>query len=217
MAPFASIYTWPGNPRVYKALAAANLNGLEISLPTFTFGTTNIDASWVSKFPLAKVPALETHSDPPVCIAESGAIAHFLADSGPAREQLLGSTPAERARIQQWILHAEDEINPQVRTGVLPKVGRGEYNAEAEAQALAALARIVKVLESQLEKHQWVAETKELSLADLSVASSLTTALKLWLGPEWRAKYPKTIEWFSRTVGSKGVKEAFGEVELLKE
>jgi elongation factor 1-gamma len=199
-----------------QTLAAANLNGLEISLPTFTFGTTNVDPSWVAKFPLAKVPTLETHTEPPVYLAESSAIAHFVADSGPAREQLLGSTPTERARIQQWIFHAEDEISPHVRTGVVPKLGRGEYNAEAEASALSSLNRIVAVLESQVGKHEWVAETEKLSLADLSVVSSLTMALKLWLGSEWRAKYPKTIEWYLKTVGSEGVKEAFGEPEFLE-
>jgi elongation factor 1-gamma len=154
---------------------------------------------------------LETHTSPPVYLAESAAITYFIADSGPAREQLLGSTPVERARIQQWIFHAECEISTQIMTGVGPKIGRAEYDAEAEAKALAALERMVKVIEGQATAEKWLAGTEKLSLADLSVAAALMWALKFWLGKAWREKWPKTIEWYERTMESEGVKEAFGE------
>ncbi|KAA8909655.1 glutathione S-transferase [Sphaerosporella brunnea] len=210
MAPFASIYSWPNNPRLLKTLAAANINGLSIELPPFKFGETNKDPAWLSKFPLGKVPALETHGDAPVYVAESAAIAHFVADSGPAREQLLGSTPAERAKIQQWIFHAETELTPQVMVGIRPRIGRGEYDAEAETKAIAAIDRVIAVVEEILGKEKWLVGGEKLSMADLAVATCLQSSLKVWLGREWREKWPRTIEWYEKTIESDGVKEAWG-------
>jgi elongation factor 1-gamma len=190
---------------------------LEIELPTFTFGTSNVDPAWVAKFPLAKVPTLETHTEPPVYLAESAAIAHFVADSGPAREQLLGSNPTERAYIQQWIFHAENEVTPQIMVGIRPKIGRAEYDPEAEAKAFAALDRIIAVAEKTLTEQKWLAGTEKVSMADLAMASALTWGLKIWLKKEWRAKWPKTLEWYERTISAEGVKEVFGEQVYLEE
>jgi elongation factor 1-gamma len=107
-------------------------------------------------------------------------------------------------------------VTPQTMVGIRPKIGRAEYDAEAEAKALAALDRIIAVVEKTLTEQKWLAGTEKLSLADLSLASSLTWAFKVWLGKEWRAKWPKTLEWFERTITSEGVKEAFGEQEYLE-
>ncbi|KAI5783330.1 glutathione S-transferase [Pyronema domesticum] len=216
MAPYGTLYTWPGNPRIPQSLIAAKMNNLEIVLPEFKFGKDNIDPAWISKFPMAKVPALETHTEPPVYIAESAAIAHYLADVGPAREQLLGATPAERGRIQQWIFHAEEEVMPHVFTGLRPKLGRAVYDAELEAKALSSLERIVKVMEKQLEKSMWLADTEGFSMADLSVAGCLNSGFKLWLNKEWRDKYPKLMEWYNRLSEDANVKEVYGEQVLLE-
>ncbi|KAA8909656.1 glutathione S-transferase [Sphaerosporella brunnea] len=217
MAPFASIWTWPNNPRLLKTLAAAKLNGLEIEFPPFTFGTTNVDPAFRAKFTFGKVPVLETHGDSPLYLAESSAIAHFVADSGPAREQLLGADPVERAKIQQWIMHSETELGVYTTTGVYPKLGYRPYSAEEETKAIAGMDRLMAVIEKILSEQEWLVITKagKLSMADLAVASCLHWALKLWLDKEWRAKWPKTMEWFKKTIESEGVKEVWEPATFL--
>lgn len=59
MAPFGTIYTYPGNFRVHRAQVIAALNGLELNIPEFAMGVTNKTPEFLAKFPLAKVPAFE--------------------------------------------------------------------------------------------------------------------------------------------------------------
>lgn len=157
---------------------------------------------------MGKVPALETNGDSPVRVTEAAAIAHFVADSGPARDQLLGATPAERAKIQEWIFHSEHEIFPPVV--IAARVGRGiiPFNKEVDEANRASFGRIIQVAEQELSKHQWIAGTEQVSLADLTIATHLYWAFKFWLGEEDRKAIPKTVEWYKRvleTDGAKGV------------
>ena len=188
-------------------------------MPEFTFGTDNKDASFQKKFPLAKVPALETHGPEQLCLAESGAIALFVADSGPARTRLLGADAFQRAKVMQWVLHTELEISPNVFAGIRPKVGRAEYDADVEAKALTALDRIVAVVESTLASGQpWlVPGTTEFSLADLTAMGSLSAALKLWLDKAWRDRHPNTMAWFSRLLAVPEVHEVYDDFKFVDE
>ncbi len=70
-----TLYTYPNNPRAFKALIAAKYNKLEIKLGEFHFGATNKDAGFLAKFPFGKVPAFETAEGAAIC--ESNAIAHY--------------------------------------------------------------------------------------------------------------------------------------------
>lgn len=199
-------------------MIAAKLNNLEIALAEFEFGKTNKDAGFLAKFPLGKVPALEAH-DPkqPLYLAESSAIGAFVADAGPAREQLLGANVHQRAKVTQWLMHAELEINPQVRVGLMPKMGYATYDAEAEAKALVALDRIMAVVEGTLAGGQpWlVPGTTNFSLADLTVLDRLAGALKLWLDKSWRDRYPATMEWFARLMAVPVVGEVYHDYKFV--
>lgn len=177
MAPFGTIYTYPNNPRVIKVHplplppcsiqrhtnkkqthAVANLNNLEITEPPFQMGTTNRTPDFLAKFPLGKIPAFES-ADPsnPVRIFESDAITQFVAESGPAAGQLLGTTPAKRALIRQWIVFAEGEVMGAVTRSGLWRVGLKAYDEATEVAALAALDRAVSTLETHLQGRKWLA------------------------------------------------------------
>ena len=176
-------------------------------------GETNRTPEFLSKFPLGKVPTLETHptdGSAPVYLSESAALAHFIADSGPARSQLLGATAAERAKIQEWIFHSEHEVFPFVLTGSRPPRGLVEFNADEDAKARAGLERTVKVLEATVGQQEWVAGTKELSLADLTLAGALFWAFKFWVDGEFRARYPQTVEWYLRVIESEHARDVSG-------
>lgn len=214
MAPFGTIYSYPGNPRVQKAQAAANLNGLEVTEPPFEMKKSNRSPEFLAKFPLGKVPAFET-TDGKVRLFESDAIAQYIAENGPAAPQLLGADSAQRAMIRQWIIFGEGELMNAVVLLVLWRLGLTVYDEHREKTALASLERSLDVLEMHLaarekDGKQWLTTDDKLSLADISVASAFMCGCCHVIDAEMRARFPLSLAWFERTRGSEGVKQAFG-------
>ncbi|KAL3461902.1 glutathione S-transferase [Aspergillus heterothallicus] len=210
---FGTLYTYPGNPRAAKIHAVANLSGLEITDGDFTMGQTNRTDEFLAKFPVGKVPAFASADG--LNLFESGAIAAFVAESGAAKEQLLGSSPTEHALIQQWIQLAENELTTHSMTCLMPRLGFKKFDEAAEAWAIQCMERVLAVLEKHLAGRTWVA-TDKLSLADITIAQSLTWGFKLVFDAEVRAKYPTVVEYFKRVVASEGVKQAFGEPDFVE-
>ncbi|EYE98797.1 glutathione S-transferase family protein [Aspergillus ruber CBS 135680] len=212
---FGTIYSYPNNPRVIKTHAAANLNGLEVTEAPFQMGVTNRTPEFLTKFPLGKIPAFES-ADSSVRIFESDAITQYVAESGPAASQLLGSTPAEKAQIRQWIVFAEGEVMGAVTRSALWRVGLKAYDEATETAALASLDRAVKTLETHLQGRTWLASEEKLSLADISVASALVWAFSMILDAELRPQYPTVLAWYDRVLETEGVKQAFGEKKFIE-
>ncbi|KAL2838057.1 glutathione S-transferase [Aspergillus pseudodeflectus] len=214
MSSFGTLYSYPGNPRAAKIHAVANLSGLSITDGPFTMGETNRSDDFLSKFPLGKVPAF-TSADG-LNLFESGAIATFVAENGSAKDQLLGSTPAERALVKQWIDLAENELTTHSMTCLIPRLGYRKFDEGAEGFAIQCMERVLALLEKHLSSGRKFVATESLSLADITIAQSLTWGFKLVLDAEVRAKYPAVVEYFKRVVASDGVKEAFGEPEFVE-
>ncbi|OJJ08809.1 hypothetical protein ASPVEDRAFT_47964 [Aspergillus versicolor CBS 583.65] len=211
---FGTIYSYPQNPRVAKIHAVANLNGLKIEDAPFEFGKTNKSPEFLAKFPLGKAPAFSGTDG--VNIFESNAIAHYVADSGPLREQLLGSNAAERAAVQQWVTMAETEVMPPAVTIILPRFGLGSFDQGAEDQAVSKLERSVESLERHLSSGKtWLAGEK-ISLADISIAASLVWGFTFAIDAEMRNKYPGVVAWYERVMATEGVKKAFGETKFVE-
>lgn len=201
---------------VTKIQAAANLNNLEIEIaPEFAMGKTNRSPEFLSKFPMGTVPAFAANDSNGTNIFESDAIAQFVAESGPASNQLLGSTPAERAIIRQWISFASGELQDPVVQLALWRIGLGAYDEKKETAALEKLERSLGCLEGHLKGRVWLATQDKLSLADITAASALAWGFSLVIDAEMRKKYPTTVEWYERTIASKGVKQAFGEKKFI--
>ncbi|RHZ54437.1 hypothetical protein CDV55_104865 [Aspergillus turcosus] len=210
---FGTLYSYPNNPRVMKILAAANLNALSIQTPTFQIGTDNRTPEFLSKFPFGKVPAFEGADGTKV--VESDAIAQYVAESGPAAAQLLGTTPVERAAIRQWICFADGEVQGPMIQLVLPRLGYTAFDESVEKKGLEKLERSLGYLDGHLRGRKWIA-TEELSLADISVAAAFYWAFAFIIDQEMRQKYPFVVSWFEKTVESEGVKQAFGEKKFIE-
>ncbi|KAI5805723.1 glutathione S-transferase [Geopyxis carbonaria] len=216
---FASIYAPAGDPRLRKAIAAAALNGLAIDLPHFPMRPgikaedDPRDATFWSRFPLGKFPALVTPSG--FTVVETAAIASYIADSGPRREQLLGkdNDPEGRAKIAQWEAHSSSEFNSPIRDGYMTKLGFKEFSKEADDKSRNELERLLKYLDLTLENNKWVAGSDDLTLADLSLASVLCVGWGgMWIGKDGVAgwgSHPKTVEWLDRVIAYEGIGGAF--------
>ncbi|KAL5359959.1 glutathione S-transferase [Aspergillus floccosus] len=214
MAPFGKIYSYPNNPRVAKAQAAANINGLELEVPEYKMGETNRTPEFLAKFPFGKVPAFEGADG--TTIVESDAIAQYVAESGPAADQLLGATPAQRALIRQWITFADGETIAPVIQLVVPRLGIRPFDEATEKSALEKLERSLGYMEKHLAGRTWLVTADKISLADITLASALQWGFVFAIDAEMRAKYPNVMAWYKRTIETEGVKQAFGEQKYVE-
>ncbi|KAF2109539.1 glutathione S-transferase [Lophiotrema nucula] len=212
MPPFATLYTTHTflHARVTKSLAAANLNNLDIHIPTtFQYGITNKAPEYLAKFPHGKIPALETPSG--FYLSEGSAIALFLSESGPKREQLLGRSTEKRALVQMWVSFADSELFSNSGAVLEPIMGTKPYNATYIEEKEGMFIHALKRLEHHLAQDGkvWLVRDDELSLADLSVAAAMLWPLKFFMDGEYRGSYPKTMEWWERLMRVDEVTRAF--------
>ncbi|KAF2252954.1 glutathione S-transferase [Trematosphaeria pertusa] len=213
MAPFGILYTTNTflHARVTKILAAAHLNNLNITIaPEFEYGVTNQTPEYKAKFPHGKIPALETPSG--FYLAEAAAIAYYVSESGPFKDQLTGRTAEDRALVQMWMSFADLEVFLNA-TGILgPIMGVQKYIPETVEEKEKQFVRALKRLEYHLaqEGKVWLVRDDEFSLADLSVAASLYWPLRFFMDDEYRKEYPKTMGWWESLMGVEAVGKAFG-------
>lgn len=147
---------------------------------------------------------------------ESDAITQYIAESGPAADQLIGATPAERATIRQWICYAQGEILDPVTELALWRLGFRPYDEKVEETNIARLERSLGCLETHLKDRTWFVGNGKLSLADITVASALVWGFSMAIDVEMRQKFPSVVTWYERTLEAEGVKEAFGEKKYIE-
>lgn len=183
--------------RYRQIYAAAAINGLELHTPEgFDPSVTNNTPEYLAKFPLGKTPTLETPSG--FRLIESGAIAHYLASSGPKRDQMLGTTPEARATIQQWILFNELQLDVTLFQLGSWRFGGQDFDEEKEANGGADLERWLAYCESHLEGRTWFADGDWPSLADLTIGGTLFALLFIYIDAEMRKGYPNVLKFYER-------------------
>ncbi|KAJ5114265.1 hypothetical protein NUU61_000024 [Penicillium alfredii] len=214
MAPFGTIYSYMPNPRVMKAQAVANINGLELAIhPSFTMGKTNRTEEFLSKFPLGKVPVFEGADG--TTLFESDAITLYLAESGPVVAQLLGTTLAERAAIRQWICFGQSEVQEPITQLALWRIKLRLYDPAIEESALQRLERSLTCMEAHLNGRTWFV-SDSFSLADISLAAALVWGFSMAIDAEMRQRFPLTVSWYDRTLSVEGMRQAFGEKNFVE-
>ncbi|KAI1386782.1 glutathione S-transferase [Hypoxylon trugodes] len=215
MAPFGKIYSYPGNYRVERAQVIAAVNGLEVPLAEgFKMGVDNKTPEFLAKFPMGRVPAFEGADG--FCLAEGGAIATYLALSGPKKSQLLGSDPKTQALVSQWVFFAESDLN----TGIVPPAAMAffkmmPYNEERYNYSITTLERCLKRLEVALEGGKKYLVGDALTLADVMVAGILFFGTKFVVDAEMRKDVPNVVSYLQGLSALPEFK-ALGELTLVE-
>lgn len=202
------------NSGLQQLQAAANFNGLELAIPDFVMRETNRSPEFLSKFPFGKVPTFEGADG--TNLIETDAIAEYISLSGPAAGQLMGSTPAERATIRQWICFSQSEVMDNVVQLALWRRGAKPYDEAIENNALERLDRSLTFLDSHLKERAWVCSEDKINMADITLASALAWGFSMGIDAEMRAKYPVTVAWYERVIAVDEVKQAFGEKNFIE-
>ena len=94
----------------------------------FEMGVTNKTPAFTAKFPLGKVPAMETADGP---LTESDAIALYVASS-VKDSPLVGKTNYDKALIQQYVSFASNELGGHISKWYYPLVGISKIFCRAD-------------------------------------------------------------------------------------
>ncbi|KAH7107893.1 elongation factor 1-gamma [Auriculariales sp. MPI-PUGE-AT-0066] len=209
MAPIGTLYIAndgqaPG--RVIRAVGA--ITGTEFTSPSsYTHYETNKTPEFLAKFPYGKVPALELASGG--TITEGIAIARYVANKA-GNKQLLGTTPEERALVDQWQNFTYTELAPPfgrlrgLYNHTIP------YNKPLETALKQSADRSLEYLNHHLTSHTFLA-TERLSIADLAAASVLFNLFGTYLDTAARTKWPNLQRYFETVINQQKVKEFYAE------
>eukprot|EP00164_Ancoracysta_twista_P002179 GFYU01002877.1.p1 GENE.GFYU01002877.1~~GFYU01002877.1.p1 ORF type:complete len:417 (-),score=165.15 GFYU01002877.1:139-1344(-) len=203
------LYTYPENPRAFKALIAAQYNGIEITLPKFEMGKTNKTAEFLKKNPLGKIPVLDT---PKGSLFESNAIARYVARLR-ADTELYGRNFFESGQVDQWIDFAVNEIDMPVAAWFYPIAGYIPANQAATDKAKKDLGATLKTLNDYLLKNTYLVGNK-VTLADIIVCCALLRLFTHCAGPDYRKPFGNVMRWFNTCVNQPEFKKALGTVTL---
>lgn len=209
MGSFGTIYSYPNNWRVSRAQVVAAINGLEIDVPEFQMGQTNKSESFLSKFPLGKVPAFEGADG--FTLTEGAAIATYLAGSGPRAEQLLGSDIKTRAKIAEWTLFTEAELVSHATPALLMMMKIVPFDGSRYDFSASAFERALQKVEAAAKGGKKYLVGEQLTLADVTVASALFWASGFLLDAEMRKIAPATIEYLKGIAVTPEFAKVFGE------
>jgi len=205
------IFSYPNNHRVWKAQIAGNFTGLQIEAPAFQIGVDNKTPEFAAKFPLQKVPALETPEGP---LFESNAIARYAARYGGS-SKIYGSSPYEASLIDQWIDFSANEIELPASAWLYPIFEIVPFNAEATERAKADIKKALELLNKHLTYRTYLVGER-ISLADIVVSMALYRLYTMVLDITFRKNYGNVNRWFLTCVNQPQFRTVLGETKLAE-
>jgi len=209
-AAACKLYTYPSNPRAYKAMIASLYSKVPLQLMPFEFGVTNKQEGFLEKFPFGKVPVLETPDGR--TIAESNAISFYIAAAG-TDQSLVGTNPADAAEIQMFINLADNEIAPAAATWIFPILGFIPFSHENTEKAKQDLKKSLAALNKIVSSRTFLVGHSA-TLADIHIVISLLHLYMLVLDEDFRSPFPHLNRYFLTMVHQPQFKAVLGEVSL---
>lgn len=150
-------------------------------------------AEFLALNPNAMVPVIQ---DGAFVLWESNTICRYLA-SREGRVDLLPATPADRARVEQWMDWQATELNNAWRYAFMSLVRKSPAHADAKllSASVAEWNRHMAILDAQLAKTSAYAAGDAFTLADIVLGLSANRWL---MTPMERPALPALAAWFER-------------------
>lgn len=206
-----TLYTDAGNFRAFKVLIAAEYAGVPVEVPEFKLGTDNTTPEFLKKSPMGRVPVLQTATG---SIFESNAIARFVAGLRPDLG-LLGANYLESAQVDSWVAFSTNELELPASLWYYPVLGTIPAVPAVTGKAKADLANALKVLNNYLADKTYLVGHK-ITLADITVASTLVYPFKFVADAGYRAAFPNVMRWFNTLVNQPAFEAVIGNVVLAE-
>lgn len=205
MPPAYKLYAPEASFRAFATLIAAEYNGIDIEVDT------NLEAASLS--PVGKLPILQVVKTGEIIFSSSAAsrfVAGLRRDTG-----LVGNNLQESAAIDAWMDWASQDLELPACIWFYPVAGYMPFNASAYEKAKTDLASGLKLLNDYLlDKTYLVGD--QITLADISVASTLLYPLKLVADKGYVKPYGNVIRWFQTCVNQPEFQQVVGQVTLCK-
>ncbi|SDY80739.1 GST-like protein [Jannaschia faecimaris] len=208
----------PQDPTVLQLFSFPTPNGLKVSIALeemglryeahrVTLSETDVRSpEFLSLNPNNKIPAIIDPNGPdgaPIGLWESGAILIYLAEKSG---KLGGSTPSERAHVNQWVMWQMGGLGPMFgQLGYFTKFAGKEIDDPRPREKFAVEGRrLLRVLAGELGERDWIAT--EFSIADIAIVPWLnaltyygTRDLVGW------SEYPSLQTYLDRFMAREGV------------
>ncbi len=163
------LYSYP-TPNGVKASIMLEETGLPYEPHLVTLADKDVKSpEFLSLNPNNKIPAIIDPNGPdgePLALFESGAILLYLAEKS---DKLLGSTPADKHRVTQWLMFQMSGLGPMFgQLGYFHKfAGKEIEDTRPRERYIAEAKRLLNVLNTQLNGQDWIAG--EYSIADIAI------------------------------------------------
>mmetsp|Transcript_22239 Transcript_22239/g.77064 ORF Transcript_22239/g.77064 Transcript_22239/m.77064 type:complete len:433 (+) Transcript_22239:46-1344(+) len=203
------LYTYPGNFRAFKALIAAEYQGIDIEVPDFDVDASAKTPEFLAMSPMGKVPVLST---PQGAIFESNAIARYVARLRRDTD-LYGRTFFESAVVDSWVDFCAHELELPCTMWVYPIIGYMPFNALAHAKAVEHVEAALATLDAHLQDKTFIVGDS-VTLADIAIVSALVYPAKFALDGAFRAKFANVFRWFDLCVHQPQFVAVIGDVPL---
>jgi elongation factor 1-gamma len=128
--------------------------------------------------------------------------------------KLTGTTVGEAAKIQQWLLFADNELWTNFADVIYPILGLRTYDAERSKLAEEKAKRAVGVLETVLKEQPFLVND-HVTLADICVSTALVWPLKTVVDKAYREQYPAVTKWLASLFALPEFKKVLGDVEYV--
>jgi elongation factor 1-gamma len=201
------LVTYPALFRAQKVIITAQLAGVELEIDTNTS-----ESQLASLSTHGKVPCLVT---PEGNISESNAIARYIARMAPASTGLLGATPFESAQVDSWLDFCVQDLEIPATLWIAPILGWMDENKAVTERATQDLKKGMSLLEKHLQMETFICG-RQMTVADVAIATTLLLPLKLVMDSKAREPYPNLMRWFDLCTHQQAFIDVVGETRLCE-
>lgn len=203
--PNYTLYVPEASFRAFAILIAAEFNGIDIVVNT----SDTKQAMGLSK--TGKLPLLTI--DETTSIFSSASIARYIANLR-SDTKLMGNDIVQAAEIDAWMDWSLTELELPATVWFFPVISAMPFHDAAYEKAKTDLAKALGILEAALTNEYLVGDS--ISLADITIVSTLLYPFKLVCDAEYVKSFPKVVAWFQRCTNLPEFQQVVGVVTMCQ-
>lgn len=210
--PMAELYIYPYSPYSQRVMFAMEEMNIPYSPVVTNLGAgDHMKSPFKDMNPFRRVPVYRSSH---ITISESRAIIRHLA-TDPKMAEFWPTTPAERARVDQWMEYLGAHLGNHISSLAWEKVYSSQYGSAPDKHMINLLEkkldRELPVLEEQLSTHKWICG-HHLTLAEFILQPHIANMPLSGIDP---AKWPSIQRWHQQCSSLNSWKKVMATIEDL--
>ncbi len=206
------LYGYRFSPTVQEVLHTIELTKAPITLEDISWEDEARRAEIIPKAPTQTLPLLETDKG---LLSQSKAIELYLVET--YKPDMYGTTPIEKAHINQWIDFATQEIYTTSRPLVYPIFGWMEHDKDLVNESGKELLNNLKLVNKHLEGKKYLVGDR-MTLADVVLVNKIRLLFMMIYTDGLRTHQLKNLnDYFTSIMETPEAKKAYGRTLLCKQ